>query len=125
MNMRTLALRLACLPEEDQRWVLSQLPVEHSASFQQLRDEVVALGLNTDPSVIAQLNMEREQREDSMDIDLAPNSVDGSALDLPSFWKTMLNGETRIVAFEHSEKLPPAMRANLARLAVASSEQRS
>lgn len=123
MSMRTLALRLACLPQEDQRWVLSQLPVAYQEQLQCLRDEVVAMGLNTDPSLIALLSEQREQSVNVVDANGTDNAIDGKAVDFPPFWNSLLNGDTSITAFDHPEKLPPAMRASLYRLAESAVDQ--
>lgn len=125
MNVRTLALRLACLSQEDQRWILSQLPAEHKEQFQRLRDEVVALGLNCDPTVLSQLSAESEKQGKSSGGEQVPNIDCDSTQALPPFWKSLLDGEIENAAFDHPERLPPAMRASLYRLAENLVDQRN
>ena len=117
MNARTLALRLACLVPEDQEWVLSQLPNESRELLQGLRDEVISLGLNADPSVLAQLQSVQHEREFSESEQHRSLEVVEPVQALPSFWQSILEQKTELSALQPLNGLPPAMEKGLYRYA--------
>lgn len=113
MNARTLALRLAFLAPEDQQWVLSHLPDETRDLFQSLRDEVVCLGLNADPSVLAHFQSAHRESDFSASKQHQPVEATDPAQALPLFWQSLLEKKTTFFALQLLNGLPPAMEKNL------------
>lgn len=108
--LRKLALRLACIHEEDRTWLLSQLAAEEQKQLNELLDEIDVLGLASDPAIVARVMAQPSGSETTLSAQSKPLQAMAVHAEHP-FWAALaLQGvarEQRQVLFD---RLPSSTR---------------